>query len=205
MIGTKEISKKFVSELRGDIRSEGFISLPTFNFEKYQEESRVPFGILKYFNEEFIAPNNSITFNVSSGESIIIIPLTGAADVAFKNQKSFVHIEQLWVNSSVKTQRITITNPYSKNWIHYLHIRLSTETSFAQLDFDYQTKDLLKTIYTGENIFLKTGLFEAKTEIEYHIPDNSSIFGFVINGAFECNNRLLRNKRCYLLTRIKNL
>src|SRR4051812_35032551 len=75
--------KIFLAAERGLNELSWFRSYNTFNFGRYYNEHKTPFGVLYVLNEDTLAGGHVITMNVEEDSDIILVPVVGA--VAFNN------------------------------------------------------------------------------------------------------------------------
>ncbi|MEH6408428.1 MAG: hypothetical protein V7767_14215, partial [Leeuwenhoekiella sp.] len=93
-------------------------------------------------------------------------------------------------------QILTFTNPYPENWIRFIVI-IFKESSFSKpqlsnYNFDKQN-DFLPILEKIEELFsIKIGKFDGRTDYNY-LPKTGEnrLFTYIIEGAFEIQNRLL--------------
>jgi hypothetical protein len=191
----------FKSESRGYFVSSGYGCFSTFNFGNYFEESRKSFGFLHFLNEIIQAPQQSIKTVLETDTAILILPLFGGVDCkdSYGNER-FVGVEQIQIISAGKATSFVLTNSYEEENISYLQIGFDAksqdfENNFQQFNFDLTNKNQLIPIFEISNISSFIGIYEARKEGFYSLKNNSNgVFVFVINGAFEVENRLLESK-----------
>lgn len=187
-------AKIFKAQQRGIISTADYKCFPTFNYLNYRNEHRNPFGSLKYFNEEQLAPQKSIKYTFEEEESIIIIPIIGAIDIEEHKSIKFIHIHQIFSSTYNAGETLILTNPYEKEWINYIQIRTTKVLPKKIGNFEYENNTLIDILNT-EGIRISTGLFQDRIDGEYILQSkNSNLMVFIINGAFEFQNRLLENR-----------
>lgn len=192
-------SQIYKAQLRGHEENENYRCLSTFNFGNYFDESRKPFGYLKVLNDETLAPHQTQSFSVAKNENLILIPLVGTIDYedSFGN-KNYIQTEEIQLLKTTEDGNFQIGNPYETELINYLQIRLKafgSESSFEKKSFDFSLKNELFTLLETEDYKWSIGIFSGRSEGLYH-PQNekNGAFAFVINGAFEFQNRLLESR-----------
>ena len=197
----------FLGENRGYAECEWMRSLMTFNFGNYKAENREPFGTLQVFNEDTLAPGNSITMLVEENTEVLIIPLAGA--VFFKDSSGnemYVNPGQVQLFSAARQSRYEIANPYEKEdeLVNFLQVWLykykdSFMPKLRQFDFDLSLANELHKLILPPDInqpsFCYIGKYEGRKKGVYTLQNkNSGIYVFVIEGAFEIQDRLLHAK-----------
>ncbi|GAB2840183.1 pirin family protein [Ferruginibacter profundus] len=195
-----------LSDNRGHFESEWMRSLVTFNFGNYKNENRQPFGTLQVFNEDTLAAGKSINMLVEENTEVLIIPLTGT--ILFKEQsgnETCINPGQVQLFAAANQSRYEIINPYEKEaLVNFLQIWLyKKETVFIpkmQLcHFDLSQTNQLHTIITAADLNLQAfsyiGKYDGRKKGAYSLQNkNSGIYCFVIEGAFEIEDRLLHAK-----------
>lgn len=189
-------AKIYKSQFRGVLSSENWKILSTFNYQKYQEISRKPFGNLLVWNDETLNSNSEITHQITGDCQVLIIPIVGAIDFESKNYKEFITINQLQIFDLEKNDIFKISNPYKNELVNYLHIQFQKNQDLGsnsfQNNFDLSQKNQLIPIF--ENKFAKgfIGIYNGRKEEIYKLQNSKkNIFAYIISGAFELENRLL--------------
>ena len=191
----------YKSEARGVFQSEKHNCFATFNFENYQDLSRKPFGSLQILNEEILAPHHRISRVIKKETNVIILPLFGG--IEFKDNlgnSEFLGIEQIRVITADAEMSFEVFNPYENENVSYLQIDFQKdkqyfENYFQQSEVDLTVRNKLTPLFEVEKAIGFIGLYDGRKEGSYTLkkPENG-IFVFVINGAFEVENRLLEAK-----------
>lgn len=201
----------YLESLRGQFLADGFQSFRTFNFEEYHAADRGPFGTLEVLNDETLMPECSHTLRVERFCQIILLPVVGAIEVEEKGREPrFVNSGEALFLLASPDQIYTITNPYPDEPINYLQIRvddgdfLSTPMSSGIVSkFDLSEKNVLLPVrgYNGPSAHLFIGQYVGREEgIFTSWNAGHSAFIFVIEGAFEVQNRLLERRDALALS-----
>jgi redox-sensitive bicupin YhaK (pirin superfamily) len=191
--------KIFLADERGLQQLDWFRSYNTFNFGKYYNEHKTPFGALYVLNEDTLAPNGSITMKVEENSDIILIPVVGA--VTWRDSAGNTALaaagQALFYNASKNTS-ITISNPYEDALVNFLQLWIKRPVTAADAtlqlcNFDLNDhKDRLFPLLHN-SIFL--GQFNGRAETTLPVPPEAQgLFVFVIQGAFEVQYRLMHAK-----------
>lgn len=112
--------KIFLSEERGLHEMEWFRSYNTFNFGKYYNEHKTPFGGLYVVNEDTLAGGRGFRMEVEEDSYIILIPVVGA--VMYKDssgQAGLVEAGQAQLLHARKGGAFEITNPYGLDLVNF--------------------------------------------------------------------------------------
>jgi hypothetical protein len=203
---TQTDAQIYLESLRGQFQTDGFRSFRTFNFEEYRAVDRGPVGTLEVLSDETLMPECSQELRVEQFCQIILLPVAGAIEVEEKGRESkFVNSGEALFLLASPDRIYTITNPYPDDAINYLQIRidesqfLSTPMSLSGItvQFDLSERNVLLPVrgYNGSSAHLFIGQYDGRAEgIFTSWNPNHSAFIFVIEGAFEVQNRLLERR-----------
>ncbi|SDH32117.1 hypothetical protein SAMN04487996_13326 [Dyadobacter soli] len=196
----------YLESLRRHFQAEGFQSFRTFNFEEYRADDREAFGTLEVLNDETLLPECNHELRVEQFCQVILLPIVGAIEVEEKGREpKFVNSGEALFLLVSPEKHYTITNPYPDEAINYLQIRindnpfLSTPMSSSGIivPFDLSEKNVLLPVrgYNGSSAHLFIGQYDGREEgIFTSWNAEHSAFIFVIEGAFEVQNRLLERR-----------
>ncbi|MCP1381709.1 pirin family protein [Runella salmonicolor] len=188
----------FLADQRGCSQTDWFRSFHGFNFGAYHSEHRQPFGRLRVFNDDTLAAQKSLKMQVDENTEVILMPLVGAIEYRDSlGETGFVEAGQVRIFSAARGMEYEITNPYPDELVNFLQIWLTGNEqeftpSLIQNSFDFQQKNqLLPLLSTQTRAYI--GQFGGREEGIYEVqhPNTHGIFVFVIEGAFEVQNRLL--------------
>ncbi|HMI07448.1 MAG TPA: pirin family protein [Flavobacterium sp.] len=201
----------YKADQRGRTESEIFRRFATFNYGDYKESSRVPFGLLLALNDETLGAGNKIFRFVETDADIILLPLVGG--VKYKDSlgnEDIVETNQIRIFSAKKGTSYQLENQYEKDLVNFLQIWIKNDKrefvpSSKQRDFDLKKNELISIfgIGTNKNPILETnersygfiGIYEGRKEGVYKMRNpKNGLFAFVINGAFEFDNRLIESR-----------
>ncbi|GAB3509580.1 pirin family protein [Emticicia fontis] len=187
----------YLANNRGITNRKTFRSFHTFNHADYFDETRKPFGNLIACNDDTLAPGNAIITNVDRALLIIIIPVVGCLEIIENHDnKVFVDAGQAYSLRLNKDDYYQIVNPFKDQLVNFLQIWLEGDSvnenlRNGQITFDIDThKNQLQAI--GGDCYI--GKYSGREEEVLTIKGNKGIFGFVIEGAFEFQNRLLETR-----------
>jgi hypothetical protein len=203
---TQTAAQIYLEGLRGEFQADGFRSLRTFNFEAYRSADRGPFGPLEVLNDETLMPECSHVLQVKEFCQVILLPVVGAIEVEEQGREPrFVNSGEALFLLAAPDEVYTITNPYPDEAINYLQIRvnggpfLSTPMSSTGItvQFDLSEKNALLPVrgHNGSSAHLFIGQYDGRAEgIFTNWNSGNDTFIFVIEGAFEVQNRLLERR-----------
>ncbi|MXN91951.1 hypothetical protein GR160_12020 [Flavobacterium sp. Sd200] len=156
-------------------------------------------------NDETLAPQHSVTRIWRNTTSTLLIPLVGKLDYVANTKKTLVpgDVAVLPGNST-----ITLINPYKAELINYLSITASDIITDQPMTatVNFNLRNILHSFIEEKNIKGCIGIFDGRNETTYSPSSASStLFVFVINGAFEAEGRLLESRDALALTGIKKV
>lgn len=199
-------AKIFLAEERGLSLLDWFRSYHTFSFGNYQNENKNPFGTIQVCNEDTLAAGRSMKMMVEENTEVIILPLVGT--LQFKsNFDDVVYINpgQVQLFSAAAGMGYELTNPFEgEELVNFLQLWLYKNegvfTSLSQqFNFDLsennQLISVLDTSQLHQHSFCFIGKYDGRKKDEYKLRDKKNgIYVFVIDGAFEVQDRLLHAK-----------
>ncbi|WP_269226770.1 hypothetical protein [Flavobacterium eburneipallidum] len=191
----------YKADFRGENSSKNSQCLSTFNFQNYQDDSRKPYGSLQFLNEEILAPKQKRTNIIASDKDIFILPIFGG--IEYKDNlgnQEFIRVEQIQHIIAQKGMSFELSNPFEEDNVSYLQMGFDFknrgfQSNFKPFDFGLNQKNELIPLFEVEKTLGFIGIYEGRKEGFYKLKEASNgIFVFVINGAFEVENRLLESK-----------
>ncbi|SEJ83008.1 hypothetical protein SAMN05216327_12265 [Dyadobacter sp. SG02] len=202
---TQTDAQIYLESLRGQFQTDRFRSFRTFNFGEYSAADREPFGTLEVLNDETLMPECSCELRVEKFSQIILLPMVGAIEVEEKGREpKFVNSGEVLFLPTSPDKHYTITNPYPDEAINYLQIRVNDSPLLSTpmptgitVQFDLSEKNVLLPVrgYNGSSAHLFIGQYDGRAEGIFNSWNAShSAFIFVIEGAFEVQNRLLERR-----------
>jgi hypothetical protein len=197
-------------------QSELHRSYHTFNFGEYVRKDRIPFGKLEALNDDTLAAESSASYTADEFSSTLLIPLVGKVKFSVDGmQYGSSEAGQMHLITAPVGSLVEITNPYEKDLVNYLHLQLITgerpaHVLVGKFDFDLDThKNALlhfepQLSMQGSCCRISIGKFDGRKEAELALRDSSKgAFVFVIEGAFEVENRLLQPRDGLAITNTK--
>lgn len=188
----------FLADQRGCSQTDWFRSFHGFNFGAYHHEHRQPFGRLRVFNDDTLAGGKSLKMQVDNNIDVILLPLVGALEYKPASEETgLLEAGEVHIFSAAKGTEYEITNPYSEELINFLQIWVqNNDPSFEDKSitgsFDFEQKNQLLPLFSTQ-AYGMIGKFGGREEGIYKVmyPEPHGVFVFVIDGAFEVQNRLL--------------
>jgi len=212
---TQAPGKIYLADQRGVLENSQFRRQSTFSFGAFQNEHKAPFGRLYGLNEETLAGGHTIEFAVADNAYIVLLPITGA--VAFSTgggTHGTVEAEEITTIAAPAGTTLTLRNPFANELSSFLHVwvratkppavphpAIAMTTVFDGPMLENQLRELVSArieeyppIEPNLPLVLSLGRFMGRHEAVYHVTPGSSLFAFVIAGAFEVEGRLLHEK-----------
>ncbi|MFB9109657.1 hypothetical protein [Flavobacterium gyeonganense] len=188
----------YKSETRGVFKSEKYNCFATFNFDQYQDLSRTPFGSLQILNEEILAPQHCISRVIKANTNVIILPLFGGIECKDNlGNTEFLRVEEVKIIAAVDKMTLEIFNPYESENVSFLTIHFQRELQcfknyFQKSEIDFTIRNKLIRLIEIEQVVGFIGVYDGRKEGFYTLKNpNNGVFVFIVNGAFEVEDRLL--------------
>ncbi len=203
----------YLADQRGRTQSRTHQSFHSFNFGSYQNAHRKPFKSLVALNDETVLPGASLTYSVPDDHLIFILPTIGGIEYKLNNDASthFIDVGQSALLCVKDSSVLTITNSYQSEAINFiccwfLNNQTNNEPSITStFDLD-ASRNFLADILTTENIKGHIGKFTGRNDFTLKLKNNhGAVFAFVIEGAFELQNRLLQQKDGLSMSNVSEL
>lgn len=201
----------YLADQRGCSQEDWFRSFHIFNAGKYFHESRRPFGNLKTFNDTTLKGEHTLVRYCNGDTVIMLLPVVGALNVRIGAQEYILtDVGEAFSAAVPKDSVVEIVNPYEDELINFLEIWYTAPSATipssrkVMFDLDNQ-KDTLVPLgldlqYTSPCL----GKFNGRGEgIFTPTHNDSGVFVFVLEGAFEVANRLLHARDGLALWKIE--
>ncbi|PRY11338.1 hypothetical protein CLV24_111133 [Pontibacter ummariensis] len=203
--------KTYKSSERGLKETNWLKSNLTFSFSSYYDPTRSSFGLLKAFNDDYVAPENGFGLHAHANMEIISIMLAGSMNhIDSLGYKEVVHKDWVQIMSAGGGLRHEEHNVGDEE-VNFLQIwiepKLQNITPRYQRRYFPQEQRLnkLATIVSNEegqghcwinqNAKLSLGYFERGQEVKYKLsPVNKGVFVFNITGSLLVNEEPLEHR-----------
>lgn len=151
--------------------------------------------------------NGSLDLKYPENSTLLIIVLYG--EIVINDFEKPISAEQIFTLKSDKSHILNIKNnlPHEKADVLLFELKSKKEGNFFTIE-DLNLKDKNTLIQISENVEYPNfiGLYDGRKEEEYSLyQKGKSIFGMVINGAFEFQNRLMETRDAIILSEIETL
>ncbi|WP_395632914.1 hypothetical protein [Flavobacterium sp.] len=199
-------SKILKASFRNSVTANSYWSFSSLINKNPDSNCDSNFGSLKKFEEIAIKPNGNFIYRADKPQELILIPIIGAIDFFSDHQNGFVHSNQLQTINIEKGQSIEFKNPYEDGLISFLLIELDGITNRKIVEFNLSETNKLSTILYSNEWKISFGIFHSREEGTYKLASNKNgVFAFVVNGAFEFQNRLLEDRDALSIWDIKEI
>jgi quercetin 2,3-dioxygenase len=192
-------AKIFLSEERGITEAAWLRSYNTFNFGNYKTKYKTPVDSLYVLNDDTLAAEKSIQLNVEEDTLLMLLPIAGAVEYKDSNgNENSIIAGQVLSAGLQANDHFSISNPYAdalvnflQVWIKASNLHISTAAAEQSFDISSNKNSFTKTVLAS-GITLHIGKFTGRQKaILNFINANNTCFAFVIEGAFELEERLL--------------
>ncbi len=177
--------------------SEDYRCLSTFNDHTKKEENEASFGTLTVFEDETLAPGKRRFYYMQEDALVFLMPLVGLIEIEGSNDTG----RQLLIPEEIKAMHLKkgrsfhVSNPYEKDLVNYLQIRIKGGGLSCKKSFGNYGNNTMFPILKQEGCHIHFGVFDGRQEAVYRLQSTKNgVFAFVINGAFELENRLLESR-----------
>lgn len=147
------------------------------------------------FSDNAVRPSSEITHPLTQTGVLFILPLVGRAQVQLSTYKVEVEAGQLYSTPVRAGDVISIMNTFRKEWINYLLWQMpavgcgAIVPSIFELDLPLNQLHHPKVNLGAAQIHI--GQFAGRVDSTLDLSAPSDVFVFVVEGAFEVQNRLL--------------
>jgi quercetin 2,3-dioxygenase len=183
---------------RGCTQTAQHRSLHTFDFGSYAGAERGPFNTLQTLNDETLAPGGTRRYHTQTNGMVAVIPLVGACVCTVGSRTYTPDAGQVLIKAIHAGEALSFQNPYAEDYINYLVLEIRdaaaalTGLTEAELDKEYNT---LHRLAVSPACHIHLGVFLGREEVALSFDEaGKHIFVFVLEGAFEVNNRLLHRR-----------
>ena len=193
-------AKIFLSEERGVTNLDWFRSYNTFNFGNYQNEYKTAVNRLYMLNDDTLAGGKNLNMSVASDSLLILLPVVGAVSYSDTTGNScLAEAGCLQVIALPAGSSYTISNPYTEDLVNFLQFSIQLIDKVPRTVL----QNFLFEIDEHKNMFISSAL---EAGVSFHIAkldgrekatvqfsqNATAVFAFVIEGAFEIEERLLQ-------------
>jgi quercetin 2,3-dioxygenase len=198
-------AKMFLADERGLNETEWLRSLNTFNFGKYFNEYKHPFGDIYVVNDDTLDAGRSLRMLIEEYSYVILLPVIGA--IAYKDgsgNDDLIAAGQVKILTVAKGETIEISNPFDEGLINFLQVWIKADTERATKGSYISTYNVNKCLNgllkispaslgaSSLPFIVSIGKFDGRGETTYHVKNKKAgLFIFAIEGAFEVEGRLL--------------
>lgn len=175
----------------------------------YKDERRVSSTANTLYEvlEFVISKDSQNLVTLKANQKVIFLPIYGK--VKINNFSKVIETSEVVVFESSEDQNVMIKNVLSDADADVVVIKFNkqiSENSYRINRLDLQIRNKLNFIDEGFNFPGFIGVFDGRETGNYILKEQKNgIFGMVINGAFEFQNRLIENRDAILIWDIEEL
>jgi redox-sensitive bicupin YhaK (pirin superfamily) len=202
-------TKIFLAGARALKETDTFRIYNTVNDGSHHEPAKLSLANLQLVNEEVLAAGKAIKRRVHNKTAIILLPLVGT--VVLRSEEGteiYIGAGEAYMFTADKGGSFEIANPYDEGLVSYLQYNIYLPTAvniIKQLSsFHLQSdKNRLISLFPIQSdvkavvpaFKFSIGKFAGRKEVEYTLSEkDNAAFVFVIEGAFEVQNRLIESR-----------
>ena len=203
----------YLSDQRGRTQSDGHQSFHSFNFGSYQREHRKPFKNLVALNDETLMPGACSTYSIPDNYLIFLLPVIGGIEyrISHEGVENFLDVGHSILLNAKKGFELTITNVFESEPVNFIccwfldKSPIDQQSVVTTFELD-ASKDSLINLFSAININCWIGKFGGRKDNALKLtPHFKDVFAFVLEGAFELQNRLLQQKDGLSMTHVSEL
>lgn len=149
------------------------------------------FGKLTLLNDDTLKGGHSFNYSFTEDRLILLLPIVGGLDYQHATQSGFIEVGESQFLSLPKGEKLTLINSYESELINFVCVGWNCtdapDNGCHSFDLD-ANKNKMNALP-----FFSIGKFAGRQDDVYTLrnPDKG-VFAFVIEGAFELQNRLLQ-------------
>jgi len=195
-------AKIFLSEERGVAQLDWFRSYNTFSFGNYQNKYKTPVNRLYVLNDDTLAGGKSINMQLEEDVMLILLPVVGMIDYrdstgnSCSTEAGCLQMIMLPAGSS-----FTVSNPYEEELVNFLQCWIKIENIVPRtvlqkfmFELDEHKNHFISSELEAGIVFHIAKLSGRQKAVLQFSHDTTAAFAFVIEGAFELEERLLHQR-----------
>ncbi|GAB3342515.1 pirin family protein [Larkinella ripae] len=189
----------YLADQRGCTQSAGYRSFHTFNFGSYWHESRQPFGTLTAFHDDTLLAGESHAIAVAEPTDVLLLPVVGGIELVDSlGESHFLGAGEAMQFTAFPGQEYRLINPFDTEAVNFLQIWRKADPAHRQnfpvsgftLENRNQLLALFPTAKPENRVYV--GMYGGRQEGTYWLTNpRKRLFVFILEGAFEVQNRLL--------------
>lgn len=204
----------YLSDQRGKTEITGYRSFHTLNFGKYSNPDRGPFENILFINDNTLGQSGTTEQKVRENAGILLLPLVGSCGYHAGFDQGVVEPGEAHLLLNHRSPAVQIANVYQEELINYLTIGFSTDRKSdnqrISFDIDKNVSQLVPIISDTSAIEagvgpIYIGRFGGRVDGIYKVQNPKGVFIFVIEGAFEVQNRLLQSRDALALRNVTEI
>lgn len=199
----------YLAGKRGITVRAGHVTYHTLNDGAYAAVGREPFFGIRALNDEVLNARTTMHYAPKEDSLVLLLPVVGGVKFRIHaGESNFLEPDTAQFIYVAKDAVLEVANPYQHEAINCLMLWFETNAMpgyFEQFSlFDLQRKqNRLTQIFSTSTVKGYLGKFTGRVDHTLTLRENSrGAFVFVIDGAFEVQNRLLESRDALALREV---
>ena len=189
---------------------DGHCVYQTFSDSSFSAIGRGPFSGIRMLNDEVLKAGVSVTHQSAESSLVLMLPLVGKIKFRVDTDEfRFLEADSSQLMHIGKGSALEISNSYRQESINYLLIWFAAEpVSFEQFAmFDVHKKqNTLIQIFNDSKAAGYIGQFSGRAGFQFSVREPArAVLAFVIEGAFEIEDRLLESRDALTLREVSSV
>ena len=185
----------YLSDQRKEVLNKDHIKKEILGNDQLGLPERYAFLNLIALNEVNINACKEMETAITQKTLVVLLPIHGELVYKALTDVTTIDVGELVVFSLEEGQIYNVFNPYKENSIQYLELHFynsNVQDNHISFDLQASTNNLIELMNTVD-IKLSLGMFEGRSEGAISIRNATrGVFSYVLQGAFEFQNRLLQ-------------
>ena len=178
-------------------------------FSSIYKETKMPLCLSDYVlavDDEIYAPTFKKEYSSEEEVLVVLMPLVGSLQLVVKNKEVALHPEDIHCFKLQKGDGFTIKNAHPEHTLNFLQIRLRIKSILVQKGIESGLINVLSAILQSDECIMYFGVFNARKKAQLTMNSNTiGCYVFVINGAFEVEDRLVESRDALWLRNTEQL
>lgn len=189
-------AKIFLAEERGVTETDCFRSYNTFNFGNFYNEHKTPAEKLYVCNDETLAGGKNFLLTVEEDTLLVLLPVVGSVNF-IKTESAAIPVNsgEVFCVFLKAGEQFELVNPYPNELINFLQLWIKTDEDNNLLTHLHSFNiNAYKNTAININLPLPFNIvkLDGRKEITYTpVKENSCVFAFAVQGAFETEGILM--------------
>ena len=178
--------------------------------EENHSQDKSP-GAIQQVNDEFLFPGGECVKSIQNESLVLILPVVGNIEIQKEGEKFEIEPGNLFVLPCHDHEFFRIVNSSEEYSANYLLIKgdfYDTQNIFFPVVFSFDLgvhPNAFSLLWENARVKVSIGKYQGREEDIYHLKKHNHLFTYVIQGAFEVQNRLLEDRDALILRGSENV